>query len=90
MKENPRQPWILDSTLRIPDSRNCNPGDEVEGTGFQSLSVKLGLWVPITRGIPDSKAYDSGFYMQIFPEFQISRANISQIPLYGAIPIWRT
>ena len=33
-----------------------------------------------TRGIPDSKAYDSGFYMQIFPEFQISRANISQIP----------
>jgi len=49
MKGNPRQSWILDSTPWISDST---------GTGFQSLSVEPGFWVPIVSGISDS---GSGF-----------------------------
>ena len=26
----------------------------IQGTGFQYLSVELGLWIPIVNGIPDS------------------------------------
>ena len=54
---NPRQSWILDSTPRIPGSRNWIP---------DFLSVKLGFWIAIVSGIldslrciPDSKAQDS-------------------------------
>ena len=40
----------------------------IPGTGFQSLSVERGFWIPIVSGIPDSlscipdstKAQDSG------------------------------
>ena len=39
------------------------------------LSLELGFWIPIASTIPDSlncipdsKAQDSGFYMQIFPD----------------------
>ena len=39
------------------------------GTGFQSLSVELGFWIPIVSEIPDSKAQDSGFHKQKFPDF---------------------
>ena len=64
MLGDPTHPWILDSThgFRIP------------GTGFQSLTVELGLWISIINGIPDflscipnSKAQDSGFHKHIFP-----------------------
>ena len=48
--------WIPHRGFRIP------------GTGLQSLSVELGIWIPIVRGIsdslsciPDSKAQDCGF-----------------------------
>ena len=43
-------------------------GFRIPGNGFQSLSVELGLWIPIVSGIPDSlycipnsKAQDSRF-----------------------------
>ena len=56
MQGNPGQSWILD---RIP---RC------AGTAFLDLSVKLGFWIPIVIGIPDSltcvpdcKSQDSGF-----------------------------
>ena len=29
-------------------------GFRIDGAGFQSLSVKLGFWIPIVSGIPDS------------------------------------
>ena len=45
-----------------------NLGFRIQGTGFQSLSVKLGFWIPIVSGIqdslsciPDSKVRDSVF-----------------------------
>ena len=64
-------------------------GFRILGTGFQSLSVELAFWIPIANGIPDplscipdSKAQDSGFHMQIFRWFRIPDANFSgfQIP----------
>ena len=45
MKGNSIQSWILDSTPRITNSRFRIPW---------SLSVKLGFWIPIVSGIPDS------------------------------------
>ena len=46
-------------------------------TGFQSLSVELGHWIPIDCGIPDSlscildsKTQDSRFQKQKFPRFR--------------------
>ena len=43
----------------------------VLGSGFQSLSVELGFWIPMVsgiphslRGIPDSEDQDSGFHKQ--------------------------
>ena len=47
----------------------------MSGTGFQSLSVELGFWIPGFRipdslgSIPDSTAQDSGFHKQKFPRF---------------------
>ena len=43
-------------------------------SGFQSLSVELGSWIPILSGIPDSLScipYDSGFHRQNFPNSRI-------------------
>ena len=49
----------------------------ISGSWFQSLSVKLGFWIPILsripdslRCIPDSIAQDSGFYKQKFHGFR--------------------
>ena len=57
-------------------------GFQIPGTGFQSLSVELGFWIPIVSGIPDSvscipdsKTRDSGFHKQNFPVFRV--------PLHG-------
>ena len=55
--------WVLRRVFRI------------SGTGFQSLSVEREFWIPIVSGIPfslscipDSKAQDSGFRKQNFPD----------------------
>ena len=58
--------WILRSGFRIP------------GTGFHSLLVGLGFWVQNVSGILDSKAQDSGFNNENFPDLGI------RIPLHGA------
>ena len=50
-------------------SRIPRHGSRIPGTGFQSLSVELGYWIPIVSGIPeflDSKAQDSEFHKQKF------------------------
>ena len=60
--ENPRQSWILDSRHWIP------------GTGFQSLSVGFGFWIPISSRIPGSWAV---FW---FPQTNISRILESKFP----------
>ena len=44
-KGNPRQSWILDSTLWIPDSRYRIP---------DFLSLEVGFRIPIVSGILDS------------------------------------
>ena len=66
MQGNPGQPWILDFTR----------GFRIPGTGFQPLSLELGLWIPIVSGnpqplscIPDSITQDSRFHNQNFPWF---------------------
>ena len=48
----------------------------ISGTGFQSLLVELGYWIPIVSGIldsfsciPDSKAQDSGSTSKVFWKF---------------------
>ena len=55
-------------------------GFRIPGTGFQSLSAELGIWIPIVSGIPDS--------LSCMPEFQspglrISKAKTSRIPESG-------
>ena len=59
--------WIPHNGFRIPD------------IGFQSLSVELGLWIPIFCGIPDSLSciLYSGFQSL---GFQISQPKYSLIP----------
>ena len=61
-------------------------GFRIPGTGFQFLSVELEFWISIVSGIPDSlscfpdsKAQDSRFHQQKFPDSEIL------IPLHGAI-----
>ena len=69
--------------FRIPFNAFQSPG-----ATFQSLSVDwLGFWILIVSGIPDSlscildsKAQDSRFHKQNFPEIRILQAKISQIP----------
>ena len=58
-------------------------GFGIPGTGFQSLSVELGFWIPISSGIPDSlsfipdsKAHDSRFHRQCFSRILYSTRNI--------------
>ena len=60
--------------FRIPD------------TGFQSLTVELGFWIPIVSGIPDSfscisdsTALDSRSHKQNFRRFWIPQAKISRV-----------
>ena len=43
-------------------------GFRIPGTGFQSLLVEFGFWIPIVNGILDSNFQDFGFYKQTFPE----------------------
>ena len=52
---------VLDSALCISDSRYWIP---------DPLSVEHGFRIPIVRGIPDSKAQDSGFHKQKFSRFR--------------------
>ena len=82
--------WLVQVPFLIICFAQCEGiprhGFRILGTGFQSLSVELGFWIPIASGIsdslsciPDSKAQDSGFHMQIFPWFWIPHANFSRI-----------
>ena len=48
LRGNPRQSWILDSSMWIP----------------HSFSVEIGFRITIISGIPDSKVLDSGLYRQ--------------------------
>ena len=66
-------PHVKDSLgFWIPRPRFCIPG-----TGFRSLLVKFGFWIPIFSRVPDSlscipnsKAQDSGFHKKKFPGAQ--------------------
>ena len=56
-----------------------SPGIRIPGTGFQPLSMELGVWIPIASGIPDalscvpnSKAQDSVFREYNFSGLQFS------------------
>ena len=60
----------------------------IPGTGFQSLSGKLGFWIPFVFGIPDSlsclpdsKVEDFGFYLAglNFPRSRIPKTKVSRI-----------
>ena len=42
-------------------------GFQIPGTGFQSLSVELGFWIPIVSGIPDSMNCIPDSISKIFP-----------------------
>ena len=46
-------------------------GFQIPGTGFQSLSVELGFWIPVVGGIQNSLSCipDSGFDKQKFIGF---------------------
>ena len=52
-------------------------GFQITGTGSDSLSVEIGLRIPIACGIPDFLELYSGFQGQ---GFRIPRANISRTP----------
>ena len=52
---------LLDSGFSAVDS-----GFQVNG--FHSLSVGLGFWIQNVSGILDSKAQDSGFNKETFPD----------------------
>ena len=71
---DPRQSWILESTLWNPDS-------------FWIPCPEQGFRIPIVCGIPDpkswntdSKAQHSGFHKHNFSRFRIPLGKISQIP----------
>ena len=64
----------------------------IPDTGFQSLSVELGFWIPIVSWIldslncsPDSKAQDSWFHKQEFLTFRnpdfLTRGNLDNLRL---------
>ena len=62
-------------------------GFRISGAAFQSLSVELGIWIPILSAITDSlscildsKALDSGFHNQNLPGYRLLQVKISQIP----------
>ena len=57
----------------------------IPGTGSQSLSVELGLWIAIVCGVLDSKAQDFGFHKQFFfKDFGFHKQNF-RIPLHEVI-----
>ena len=60
--------WIPSHGFRIP------------GTGFQSLSVEIGFWIPIVSGIPDHLELYSGFQNT---GFLISWIPESEFPYMG-------
>ena len=60
----------------IPSCGFRNPG-----TGFQYLSVEVGVRILIVSGIQDSKAQHSAFHEQKFPTFRIPQAKFSRIPI---------
>ena len=84
---------IFATSKEIQDSTGFwipHRGFRILGTGFQSLSVELGFWIPIVSGIPDSlsripdsKAQDSGFHEQKFPGFRNPKAKNSRISEFG-------
>ena len=70
-------------------------GFRIPGIRFQSLLVELGFWISIVSGIldslryiPDSKAQNSTFQKQNFPDSGFYRQNLPdlgiQIPFHGA------
>ena len=78
MQGNPRQCWIVNLTLWIPDS----------GYWIQDfLSVRLGFWIPIVRGIPDSLSCipgpDSKIRDSTSKLFQISDSSSKIFPDSG-------
>ena len=78
----------IDQCKGIQDMLGFSIAFRSPGAAFQSFSVDwLGFWILIVSGIPDSlscildsKAQDSGFHKQNFPEIRILQAKISQIP----------
>ena len=62
---------LLDSGFSAVDSG-------FQFNGFHSLSVGRGFWIQNVSGILDSKARDSGFNNENFPDLGI------RIPLHGA------
>ena len=67
LRGNPRQSWILDSSMWIP----------------HSFSVEIGFRITIISGIPDCKVLDSGLYRQKFKKIigiRIPKAKISRNP----------
>ena len=54
-------------------------GFRIPRTGFQCLSVELGIRIPIVAGSPYSKTQDSGFHKQNFPGLWIP----DSLPLHG-------
>ena len=67
LRGNPRQSWILDSSMWIP----------------HSFSVEIGFRITIISGIPDSKVLDSGLYRQKLKKIigiRIPKAKISRNP----------
>ena len=56
---------------------------QIPGTGFQSLSVELGFWVPIFSGIPDSFSCIPDSTSKIFLD------SGTKIPLPSAMKSWQ-
>ena len=69
MYENPRQLWVLDSTLCIPDSR-CRILDFVSGTGCQSI---VGFWISLAVFLDST----------IRPHYFLPRKESHHLPLSG-------
>ena len=84
LRGNPRQSWILDSSMWIP----------------HSFSVEIGFRITIISGIPDSKVLDSGFHRQKFKKslesvfqkqkFPRIRSPLHQATHYRKIPEKKT
>ena len=57
----------------------------IPGTGFQSLSVKLGFWIPRLAFKWEYRFLElySGFHKYFFSGFRIPQTKISWIPKFG-------
>ena len=87
-KNTPLQHWRVPAVSYSQINQYASPhgfwtpsrGFRIPGTGFQSLSVELGFWISIVRGIPDSLSeLYSGFQN---PGFQIP------LPDMGRYTVW--